>query len=149
MELVVQPGKLRLNIQSGQNLLDVLRDNDVPISYSCMSGRCGTCRCKVTQGEVRYSGPEAGRPDRDTDSHVLACQSVLTESCTIEIPDMDEVIVHPAKIIKGTVTVMESLTHDIRRVRIKPAKPMAFSPGQYATLQFTPALWPPVSEVVW
>ena len=49
MELVVQPGKLRLNIQSGQNLLDVLRDNDVPISYSCMSGRCGTCRCKVTQ----------------------------------------------------------------------------------------------------
>ena len=46
MELVVQPGKLRLNIQSGQNLLDVLRDNDVPISNSCMSGRCGTCRCK-------------------------------------------------------------------------------------------------------
>jgi|GEM_PF-3814678 ferredoxin-NAD(P)+ reductase (naphthalene dioxygenase ferredoxin-specific) len=39
MELVVQPDNLRLNIQSGQNLLDVLRDNAVPISYSCMSGR--------------------------------------------------------------------------------------------------------------
>jgi ferredoxin-NAD(P)+ reductase (naphthalene dioxygenase ferredoxin-specific) len=63
---------------------------------------------------------------------------VLTQSCTIEIPDMDEVVVHPAKIIKGTVTVIEVLTHDIRRLRIKPAKPMAFSPGQYATLQFTP-----------
>jgi ferredoxin-NAD(P)+ reductase (naphthalene dioxygenase ferredoxin-specific) len=74
---------------------------------------------------------------------------VLTESCTIEIPDMDEVIVHPAKIIKGTVTAIVTLTHDIRRLRIKPTKPMAFSPGQYATLQFTPALWPPVSEVVW
>jgi len=51
---------------------------------------------------------------------------------------MDEVVVHPAKIIKGTVTAIEALTHDIRRVRIKPAKTMAFSPGQYATLQFTP-----------
>jgi ferredoxin-NAD(P)+ reductase (naphthalene dioxygenase ferredoxin-specific) len=51
---------------------------------------------------------------------------------------MDEVVVHPAKIIKGTVLAIEELTHDIRRLRIKPAKPMSFSPGQYATLQFTP-----------
>ena len=138
MELVVQPDNLRLNIQSGQNLLDVLRDNAVPISFSCMSGRCGTCRCKVTQGELSYSGPEAGRPPTGQDSYVLACQSVLTQSCTIEIPDMDEVVTHPAKIIKGMVTAIDALTHDIRRVRIKPAKPMAFSPGQYATLQFTP-----------
>jgi ferredoxin-NAD(P)+ reductase (naphthalene dioxygenase ferredoxin-specific) len=127
-----------LNIQSGQNLLDVLRENAVPISYSCMSGRCGTCRCKVTQGQVQHSGPENGRPEMDQDAYVLACQSVLTDSCTIEIPDMDEVVVHPAKIIKGTVLAIEELTHDIRRLRIKPAKPMAFSPGQYATLQFTP-----------
>jgi ferredoxin-NAD(P)+ reductase (naphthalene dioxygenase ferredoxin-specific) len=138
MELVVQPNNLRLNIHSGQNLLDVLRDNAVPVSYSCMSGRCGTCRCKVTAGELSYSGPESGRPTTGQDSYVLACQSVLTQSCTIEIPDMDEVVVHPAKIIKGTVTAIEVLTHDIRRLRIKPAKAMAFSPGQYATLQFTP-----------
>jgi len=138
MELVVQPNNLRLDIHSGQNLLDVLRDNAVSISYSCMSGRCGTCRCKVTSGELSHSGPESGRPTTGQDRYVLACQSVLTQSCTIEIPDMDEVVVHPAKIIKGTVTVLEALTHDIRRVRIKPAKPMAFSPGQYAALQFTP-----------
>jgi ferredoxin-NAD(P)+ reductase (naphthalene dioxygenase ferredoxin-specific) len=138
MQLVVAPQNLRLNIQSGQNLLDVLRENAVPISYSCMSGRCGTCRCKVTQGQVQHSGPENGRPEMDQDAYVLACQSVLTDSCTIEIPDMDEVVVHPAKIIKGTVLAIEELTHDIRRLRIKPAKPMSFSPGQYATLQFTP-----------
>jgi naphthalene 1,2-dioxygenase ferredoxin reductase component len=138
MELLVQPNDIRLSIQSGQNLLDVLKDNGVPISYSCMSGRCGTCRCKVIQGEVRHSGPEAGRPQLESDPCVLACQSVLTESCTIEIPDMDEVIVHPAKIIKGTVVAIEPLTHDIRRVRVRPAKPLDFSPGQYATLQFTP-----------
>ena len=37
-----------------------------------------------------------------------------------------------------TVVAVEQATHDIRRLRIKPAKPLAFSPGQYATLQFTP-----------
>jgi ferredoxin-NAD(P)+ reductase (naphthalene dioxygenase ferredoxin-specific) len=138
MELLVQPNDIRLSIQSGQNLLDVLKDNAIPISYSCMSGRCGTCRCKVIKGAVQHSGPEAGRPQLEADPYVLACQSVLTESCTIEIPDMDEVVTHPAKIIKGTVVAIEELTHDIRRVRARPAKPLEFSPGQYATLQFTP-----------
>jgi ferredoxin-NAD(P)+ reductase (naphthalene dioxygenase ferredoxin-specific) len=138
MELVVQPNNLKIAIQSGQNLLDVLREHAVPISYSCVSGRCGTCRCKVREGEVRHSGPETGRPGIDRDSYVLACQSVLTQSCTVEIPDMDEVILHPARIIKGTVTSVEAVTHDIRRILIKPSKPLVFSPGQYALLQFTP-----------
>lgn len=138
MELFVQPNDIRLSIQSGQNLLDVLKNNAIPISYSCMSGRCGTCRCKVVKGDVQHSGPEAGRPQLEADPYVLACQSVLTESCTIEIPDMDEVVTHPAKIIKGTVVLIEELTHDIRRVRVRPAKSLEFSPGQYATLQFTP-----------
>ena len=138
MELLVQPQDIRLSIQSGQNLLDVLKDNAIPISYSCMSGRCGTCRCKVTRGDVQHSGPEAGRPQLESDPYVLACQSVLTESCTIEIPDMDEVVTHAAKIIKGTVIAIEAVTHDIRRVRVRPAKPLEFSPGQYATVQFTP-----------
>jgi ferredoxin-NAD(P)+ reductase (naphthalene dioxygenase ferredoxin-specific) len=138
MELLVNPLNLRLQIQTGQNLLDVLRENVVPISYSCMSGRCGTCRCKVTQGSVRHSGPEVGHPRLDKDPYVLACQSILTDSCTISIPDMDEVLVHPAKIIKGTVVSIEPLTHDIKRLRLKPSKPLVFSPGQYASLQFTP-----------
>ncbi len=138
MELIVQPNGTRLSIQSGQNLLDVLKDNAIPISYSCMSGRCGTCRCKLLEGEVRRSGTDVGRPQFDSDPYVLACQTVLIESCEIEIPEMDEVVVHPAKIIKGTVLAIEELTYDIRRIRVKAAKHMEFSPGQYATLQFTP-----------
>lgn len=141
MELVVQPTGLRLKVESGQNLLEALKGHAVPISYSCMSGRCGTCRCKLIKGQIRHSGPETGRPQLQGDDsgfdYVLACQSVVTEDCTIEIPEMDEVVVHPAKILKGTVLAIETLTHDIRRLRVRLAKPMAFSPGQYATLQFT------------
>ena len=138
MELVVQPNNLHLSFESGQNLLEVLNANGVPVSYSCMSGRCGTCRCKVIEGDVRDSGPETGRPPVNGERYVLACQSVLSESCTIEIPEMDEVVVHPARIIKGTVVSIEEATHDIRKIRVKLAKPLSFSPGQYATLQFTP-----------
>ena len=129
---------LRLSVESGGNLLDVLRAHQLPISYSCMSGRCGTCRCRVVSGEVRSSGPELGRLPNAKDDYVLACQSVLTVDCVIELPAADEVVVHPARIVKATVTAIEEATHDIRRVRVKLAKPVLFSPGQYFSLQFTP-----------
>ncbi len=138
MELVVEPLSRQINVEIGNNLLDVLRANDIPISYSCMAGRCGTCRCRVLKGKVMNSGPEVGRPKSVDDGEVLACQVVLTENCTIELPEVDEVVVHPAKIVKGTVTSIEEATHDIRRVKLKLAKPLDFSPGQYVTLQFTP-----------
>ncbi len=37
MELVVEPLNLHLNAETGSTLLDVLRSNEVPISYSCMA----------------------------------------------------------------------------------------------------------------
>ena len=138
MELVVEPFNVRLNVDSGSNLLDVLRANQLPISYSCMSGRCGTCRCRVVSGQVRNNGPETSRSHSDRDDYVLACQSVLTDNCSIELPEVDEVVVHPARIVKATVSAIEEATHDIRRIRVKLAKPIEFSPGQYATVQFLP-----------
>jgi naphthalene 1,2-dioxygenase ferredoxin reductase component len=138
MELVIQPLKRSLHADSGSNLLDVLRAHDIPVSYSCLSGRCGTCRCKVVAGQLLSSGPESGRPVVGKGEQVLACQAVLTDNCTIELPEVDEVVVHPARIVKGTITAIEEATHDIRRLRIRLSKPLSFSPGQYATVQFTP-----------
>lgn len=138
MELLVQPLDQALPFESGANLLQALRDNNVPVSYSCMSGRCGTCRCKVVEGQVLESGREIKRTGLNDGNYVLACMSVLTESCTIEIPEPDEVVTHPAKILKAKVAAIEDLAHDIKGIRLKAAKPLEFSPGQYATLQFTP-----------
>lgn len=138
MELLVRPSNRRLAFSSGSNLLDVLRKNEVPVSYSCMSGRCGTCRCRVIDGDIIDEGPEAGRPNLIGERHVLACQSVLTGNCAIEILEADEIVNHPARIIKGSVVGIEPVTHDIIKLRMRLAKPLEFSPGQYATLQFSP-----------
>jgi ferredoxin-NAD(P)+ reductase (naphthalene dioxygenase ferredoxin-specific) len=52
------------------------------------------------------------------------------------VPEPDEVIVHPARILKATVVAIEDMTHDIKRLRLRTTKPLSFSPGQYAQLQF-------------
>jgi len=148
MELSIQPLQRTLVLPTGTNLLEALRTRGIPISYSCMAGRCGTCRCRLAAGKALVAGgagaPAAARGPQD----VLACQTTLVEDCTIEIPEIDEVVVHPARILKATVTAIEDLTHDIKRLRLKLSKPFAFSPGQYANLQFTPAHARPYSMAV-
>jgi ferredoxin-NAD(P)+ reductase (naphthalene dioxygenase ferredoxin-specific) len=145
MELVVQPLGRTLHVDAGSNLLTALREHQIPISYSCTAGRCGTCRCKVLQGDVLEAGREAKITHPDDEGYVLACMSSVTTNCVVEVPEPDEVVTHPARIIKATVLAVEPMTHDIRRLRLKPAKPLEFSPGQYATLQFGPGLARPYS----
>lgn len=138
MDLLVRPLNRVIRVQPGANLLRALQDAQVPMSYSCMAGRCGTCRCRVLDGEVMAGTGEQQRPLDNGQGFVLACQTYLTEPCTIELPEPDEVVVHPARIVKATVVAIEDLTHDIKRLVLRPAKPVAFSPGQYVQLQFTP-----------
>src|SRR5512138_2151587 len=138
MEVLIEPMRRVIDVAPGANLLEALRAHRIPLSYSCMAGRCGTCRCKVLDGEVLDGGNDLPRPPDGEGSFVLACQATLTQPCVIEIPEPDEIVVHPARIVKATVVAIEELTHDIRRLVLKPAKPIAFSPGQYVQLQFTP-----------
>jgi naphthalene 1,2-dioxygenase ferredoxin reductase component len=145
MDILVQPLNRVIRVQPGANLLKALQDAQVPMSYSCMAGRCGTCRCRVLDGEVMEGAGEQQRPPDGEQGFVLACQTYVTEPCTIEIPEPDEVVVHPARIVKATVAALEDLTHDIKRLVLRPAKPVEFSPGQYVQLQFTPEHFRPYS----
>ena len=138
MDILVQPLNRVIRVQPGANLLTALQDAQVPMSYSCMAGRCGTCKCRVLDGEVMGGAGEQHRTLDGEHGYVLACQTYLTEPCTIEIPEPDEVVVHPARIVKATVESIEDLTHDIKRLVLRPARPVDFSPGQYVQLQFTP-----------
>jgi ferredoxin-NAD(P)+ reductase (naphthalene dioxygenase ferredoxin-specific) len=148
MEVSILPLKRVLDAPAGENLLDVLRAHDVPVSYSCMAGRCGTCRCRVVSGNVLVTGAAETNAPAARGQTVLACQTTIVEDCAIELPEVDEIVIHPAKIIKATVAGIEDLTHDIKRVRLALSKPFEFSPGQYATLQFAPQHSRPYSMAV-
>jgi ferredoxin-NAD(P)+ reductase (naphthalene dioxygenase ferredoxin-specific) len=139
MELIVQPLGRSVPVAAGDNLLAALRENNIPISYSCTAGRCGTCRCRVLEGHVTESGQEAKITNPNEGRYVLACMCTLNESCVIEVPEPDEIVTHPARIVKAEVISIDDATHDIKRIVLRCSKPLAFSPGQYAMLQFTPA----------
>ena len=80
MEVLVQPLQRTINVRPGANLLEALRDAQIPMSYSCMAGRCGTCRVRVESGAEQLSA--ATQTERDTLERLgagvrqrLACQA--------------------------------------------------------------------------
>ncbi len=92
MDILDQPFNRLIRVQPGVNLLKALQEAQVPMSYSCMAGRCGTCRCRVLDGEVMEGSGEAQRPQDGEQGCVLACQTYVTEPCKIEMPEPDEVV---------------------------------------------------------
>lgn len=135
MEVLVQPSGKLLSLKPGVTLLHALRENEIPISYSCEDGRCGMCRCKLLRGGVA----EAARPPRQLFGcrvrYVLACQGAPTQDCAIEIPDTSETVVHPARRIRASVLGVEPLSRNVRLLRLSNEARLSFSPGQFAELE--------------
>lgn len=135
MDVLVKPSNKKIAISANSNLLEALIAHEIPISYSCLAGRCGTCRCKVLEGSI--TGPSAAEGRLAQSGHyVLACQSRVHADSIVEIPEPDEIIRHPTKTLKATVSSYEPLSTDVRRLRLKTDKAFSYSPGQFANLTF-------------
>ncbi|HEY9598444.1 MAG TPA: 2Fe-2S iron-sulfur cluster-binding protein [Cyanophyceae cyanobacterium] len=54
------------------SILEFAEANDINPPYSCRAGICGTCMCKISEGEVAYQEPPTAATDKDS---ILICIS--------------------------------------------------------------------------
>ena len=70
------------------SLLDAAARTGFDLPYSCKSGVCSTCRCKVLEGEVRMDRNFALEKHEIAAGFVLACQShALTPTVTLSFDE--------------------------------------------------------------
>lgn len=67
-----------------QTLLDALHDAGVKVPYSCKSGVCGACKCKVS-GDVVSSSQETLTAEQIELGYVLACSSKANSDLVVEL----------------------------------------------------------------
>lgn len=125
---------------SGDTLLSALKRANVPIGYSCESGKCGSCKCEVLSGTVQQKGHSefALTPEQASRRIVLACRAEVQGDVAIRIHDADELIVHARHRLQCKLLVLDPLTPDIYllRFQIESGGPLTFSAGQYAKITF-------------
>jgi len=74
-----------VEVEHGATLVDALEGAGVPIIAACRSGICGSCKCKVTKGEVQSASQETLTPDEIEQGYVLACSSTVQSSIEVEL----------------------------------------------------------------
>ena len=122
------------SVPSGLSILDAAFKAKIALPYSCKSGRCSTCKCKVTSGSTRALYPEIGLTEHEkAEGWILSCVRSLESDVSLEVEDLDGIEVPAAQTLPCRISSIDRLAKDVVRVflRLPPAVDFRFIPGQY------------------
>lgn len=140
--ITVDPFAESFDCAEGETILDAALRNDRLLRYGCKHGGCGTCKVRLTDGEVEeYGSSFALTPDDRAEELVLACASTPVEDCVIDVTPTElteeEFLSGDAS---GTYTAVlaevTALTADIAAVRLEVlGDRIEFTAGQFVNVE--------------
>lgn len=123
--------------ETGESLLDAALRSEVALPYSCRTGRCSTCMCKVVAGSTTALFDEQGLSDAEkADGWVLSCVRAPTSDVTLDVDDFSGVELPRTQTLPCRIHSLERMAPDVLRVvlRLPPAGNFDFLPGQYVDI---------------
>jgi CDP-4-dehydro-6-deoxyglucose reductase len=119
---------------SGQPLLDAAAASGLVLPYSCRTGRCSTCQCRVVAGATVALHPELGLTDAEkADGWILGCVRSAASDVVLEVEDLGGVALPAPRTLPCRVQSVERLADDVVRIvlRLPPTAAFTFASGQY------------------
>jgi len=117
-----------------ESLLDAALRQQVVLGYSCRTGRCSSCKGFVLTGETTAVRDELGlSADERAQGYILTCVRRASGPVHLQIDDLGDVALPEAKTLPCRIHTIDKLAPDVLRVvlRLPPASPLRFLPGQY------------------
>lgn len=122
---------------SGESLIEAAANANVFMPYSCKTGRCSTCKCKIIRGETIALQPETGLSvEEKTEGWILSCVRTVISDLTIESEDIGCAVLHPPKTLPCRIAHLEYLAPDVLQIKLRlpPRAEFNFIPGQYVDI---------------
>jgi len=127
-------------VETGQTILEAALTQGVAYPHGCQSGNCGACKSRLYDGEIEMAAYSEYALSAEEKAHglILACRSVPWSDAEVGWLEADEIVAHPLRLLDCRVVEVESVTHDVKRVRLEilSGGPFIFSAGQYARVIF-------------
>ncbi|MBF0272886.1 MAG: 2Fe-2S iron-sulfur cluster binding domain-containing protein [Magnetococcales bacterium] len=127
----------RFPSMDGESILDASIRNGTPLLHGCRSGQCGSCKCRVIQGQSQAMDDELALSDEEKKSGwILGCTRVAKTDLLLEAETSMEYALPEAKIVACRIHSIDKLAADVVRVvlRLPPAVRFDYYPGQYVNL---------------
>ncbi|MCF7646394.1 2Fe-2S iron-sulfur cluster binding domain-containing protein [Bacillus subtilis] len=136
----IRQARSSITCADGQTLLEAALTSGISYPHGCKSGRCGSCKTRLIEGnvEILQHSRFALSDEEKADGLILACRSVPLTDITVAWLGAEHEELQPAQRLRGIITRIEDLTHDIKLVQVTPENglPLNFEAGQYAELSF-------------
>jgi toluene monooxygenase electron transfer component len=131
-------GELSFNCNENESILYAGLRQGVGLPFECATGTCGTCRARVTSGDVDVRWREAPgaarlKPEK---GDILMCQTRARTDCELRVPSaLTASDKAPPAMRRGVIGGFRQLTRDVARFDLQLSTPMTFQPGQFAVLE--------------
>jgi CDP-4-dehydro-6-deoxyglucose reductase len=128
-------GGRRFDVDPGETVLEAARRAGLALPYSCLGGRCGSCKATIVAGECHYPRQPASALDAAERAHhdALLCQAVPLSDLTIAAREVPSVADFPRRQLALKVVGKEVVAPDVVRVLLKPPRGerLRWLAGQY------------------
>lgn len=131
--VTLKSGKTFESVQ-GESILDAATRANIILPYSCKTGRCSMCKCKMLEGETKALVTEWGLSEKEkADGWILSCARTAITDLFIETEDLQSIALFEAKTLPCRISHLEKLAPDVLKVilRLPPRATLNFIPGQY------------------
>lgn len=136
----IRQARTGIDVPDGQTILEAALAAGIVYPHGCRSGRCGSCKSRLIEGKVdllqhsRFALTDTERAE----GLILACRALPQTDVTVAWLGSEDAALAPPRRIRGRVSELVDLTHDIKLVRVAPedGAPLQFAAGQYAQLGF-------------
>jgi CDP-4-dehydro-6-deoxyglucose reductase, E3 len=117
-----------------ESIISAAEKSGTHFPYSCHTGRCSTCKCKVISGSSIALHEELGLTESEkADGWILSCVRSATSDMVLEVEDLGGVTLPTPKTIPCRIQGLNRLTDDVMQVslRLPPTTDFSYVPGQY------------------
>ncbi len=142
MQINVQSkaGECEFTCGEEETLLQAGLRQGLSLPYECATGTCGSCRARLTEGNVALlwnEAPALAKLKREK-GDILLCQARPRSDCTVRIPanvvSAAEGSSLPAH-RKGRIANVKLLTRDVIHFDVHLSSPITFKPGQFVVVE--------------
>jgi CDP-4-dehydro-6-deoxyglucose reductase, E3 len=137
MHVVTVTSGRQFEAAESELLLDAAMRSGITLAYSCRTGRCGTCKCKVSKGATLATRDEISLSDAErADGWILTCTRTALSDLALDVDDLADVRLFPARTYPCRILSLNRVSYDVVvvKLRLPPNSPFSYSPGQYVDL---------------
>jgi CDP-4-dehydro-6-deoxyglucose reductase, E3 len=132
----IEPHGRTLRVAAAQPVLEAALAAGLNLPHSCKSGHCGSCRARLTAGEIRY--PDGRRPlgvtaEEAGNGQILLCQARARSDLIVEARLIASVADVQIKTLPCRIARLTLLAPDVMQVhlRLPAVERLRFHAGQY------------------